>query len=293
MTRFSLSGIFIPLITPFLDEEIDQQSLEQLIEHYDSLPIAGYVVGGTTGEAHALSLDELLSLGMVVKSKTTKPVLLGISGLSTKDAVARVEILGAAPVDGFLLSLPPYIRPTQEGLAHHVSTVVARDSRPFVLYNIPYRNAVNLENSTVFELAKKNSNVVGIKDCCGSPSQAAELTLNRPLNFAVLAGDDISFFTALAHGAAGGILASALADPLSFHAVLSGFQQGDLTLARNAWKKLIPIISALFAEPNPGPLKYWLYKAGLIRDAALRRPYMETTENTRSQIDTLLLTVQR
>lgn len=287
MTEIALRGIFLPLVTPFLVDEVDEASLKKLVTHYNGLPIAGYVVGGTTGEAHSLSRQELFLLANYVRSQTSKSVLLGISGVSTQDAVDQVRFLGAAPVDGFLLSLPAYVRPTQEGLKQYVKSVTSEDPRPFVLYNIPYRSAVNLENASVFELAQID-NVVGIKDCCGSAQQTADLLMERPSNFAVLTGDDGVFFSALAHGADGGILASALADPLGFHELQLHIQNGKLSEARAVWKRLTPLIRTLFAEPNPGPLKYWLHAKGFIREATVRPPLLNVTAHTRDQLDTLL-----
>ena len=268
-----LAGIWLPLITPFHDGELDETSLAQLVRHYAESPIDGLILAGTTGEALTLDDDETKRLIDIVVDMIggRLPVYLGLCGSDTRKLTKRLTAIESWPVDGYLVACPYYTRPSQEGLRRHFSALAEATLRPLALYNIPYRTGVNLANETLFRLAEY-PNIVGVKDCCGDAAQSFDLLRLRPPGFAVLTGEDALFFTALSQGADGGILAAAHIDPSGFAALRQELLAGKRDAALARWATLVDLVRVLFAEPNPAPIKHWLWRAGLIASPELRLP---------------------
>jgi 4-hydroxy-tetrahydrodipicolinate synthase len=155
-----------------------------------------------------------------------------------------------------------------------------------VLYNIPYRTGVNLANETLLSLAEL-PNIVGVKDCCADAAQSFDLLRLRPPGFAVLTGEDALFFTALAQGADGGILAAAHIDPAGFAAVRGDLLAGAREAALSRWGELVDPVRLLFAEPSPAAIKHWLWRAGLIASPELRLPMTGVTPGLAGKLDRL------
>jgi 4-hydroxy-tetrahydrodipicolinate synthase len=165
-----LQGLWLPLVTPFRDGELDEPSLRRLVRHYANGPVDGLILAATSGEGMTLGIGELEQLVGTVRSelaeaRRTLPICLGLSGASTQKMRDALDETAAWPIDGYLIASPYYIRPSQRGLVQHFTALADHASWPIVLYNIPYRTAVNLDNETLLELAG-HPNIVGMKDCC-------------------------------------------------------------------------------------------------------------------------------
>jgi len=271
--RQRLDGIWLPLVTPFLNGKLDEESLATLTFHYATSPIAGLIVAATTGEALTLEPEEIGAAVAVTAGVTggRMPIYLGLSGSNTARLVKALATSSEWPIQGYLIACPYYTRPSQEGLRQHFTALAGATDKPVLLYNIPYRTGVNLANETLFRLAELR-NIVGVKDCCADPAQSFELLRGRPADFAVLTGEDTDFFGALAQGADGGILASAQIDPEAFVEIRRSLLAGDRPDALRRWCALLDVVRLLFAEPSPAPIKYWLWREGLIRSPELRLP---------------------
>jgi 4-hydroxy-tetrahydrodipicolinate synthase len=201
--------------------------------------------------------------------------------------VRRIEETGAWPIDGYLISCPYYSRPSQEGLRRHFEALAECTAKPIALYNIPYRTGVNLANETLLRLAELDS-IIGVKDCCAIPAQSSELLRRRPAGFSVMTGEDALFFTALAYGADGGILASAHVDPEAFAAVRSALLASDREHALRLWTDLVDVVALLFAEPSPAPIKHWLWRRRLIPSPEVRLPMTPVSAALAGQIDRMI-----
>jgi 4-hydroxy-tetrahydrodipicolinate synthase len=153
-----------------------------------------------------------------------------------------------------------------------------------MLYNIPYRTGVNLGNETMLRLAERG-NIIGVKDCCGDTLQTVELLRKRPPGFAVLTGEDALFYGALMRGSDGGILASAHVQTEAFANVRQHMLAGDQLRASAQWRQLSDIPRLLFSEPSPAPLKYWLWRSGLIDSPEVRLPMTPITAELAGQLD--------
>ena len=294
LDRPSLQGIWLPLITPFTDGTLDEAALGALARHYMQAPIDGFILAATTGEALTLDDGELERLVAVVADAVAgaRPIFLGLSGSDTRKLVYRLEETAAWPIDGYLVSCPYYSRPAQEGLRRHFTALAERTTKPIALYNIPYRTGVNLANETLLELAKL-APIIAVKDCCAVPAQSFDLLRDRPAGFSVMTGEDALFFSALAHGADGGILASAHVDPEAFAAVRMALIGGERARALALWNELVDVVALLFAEPSPAPIKHWLWRRHLIPSPEVRLPMTGVSAGLAGRIDRMIQTRAR
>ncbi len=153
-----------------------------------------------------------------------------------------------------------------------------------IIYNIPYRTGVNLQNETLFKLAETR-NIVAVKDSCGIMKQSMELLSQKPDNLSVLTGEDILFYTTVANGGDGGILASSHLHTEKFIAIHELLNGNDHHSALLEWKKLAKIIPLLFQEPNPAPLKYLLGRMNLIDSSEVRLPLTEISDGLKERLE--------
>jgi 4-hydroxy-tetrahydrodipicolinate synthase len=284
----SLHGLWLPLITPFRDGELDEASLRRLVRHYAALPVNGLILAATTGESLTLEPQEIERLVMAVRDEAsgTKnlPICLGLSGSNTAALLRLLERTAAWPIDAYLISCPYYSRPSQHGMIRHFSALADQASHPVMLYNIPYRTGVNLGNDAMLQLAD-HRNIVGLKDCSADRDQSLDLLRRRPIGFAVLTGEDAHCHEALTDGADGGILASAHIETESFAQVWQQMVAGDRAGALSRWNTIADLTRLLFAEPSPAPIKYWLWRTGLIDSAEVRLPITEVSAELAARID--------
>jgi len=251
------------------------------VRRYADAGIAGLVALGTTGEPAALDaaeqdavlatiLDEARAAahGADGADAQALPVLVGVSGNHTASMKERIEQLNALPIAGVLMAAPYYIRPSQAGIVGHFMALADASEKPVVLYDIPYRTGVRLELDTLLTLAA-HPRIQAVKDCAGSLDTT--IALIRDGRLQVLTGEDITIFNTLCLGGSGAIAASAHLRPERFVALYRALSAGRLDEGRRIFHELAPLIHALFAEPNPAPVKALLAAQGLIRDE-LRMP---------------------
>jgi 4-hydroxy-tetrahydrodipicolinate synthase len=287
--RTRLQGLWLPLVTPFRDGELDEPSLRRLVRHYASGPLDGLILAATSGEGLTLAANELARLVAVVHGELTDcgrdlPICLGLSGASTAGMCDTLDETAAWPIDGYLISSPYYLRPSQRGLLAHFRALADRAAFPVVLYNIPYRSAVNLANETLLALAE-HPNIVGLKDCSADRAQSIDLLRRRPAGFRVLTGEDAQYFEALDDGADGAILLSAHIETEAFASVRTLIKDGRRDAALAWWQGVAELTRLLFAEPSPAPAKYWLARSGLIERAEVRSPMVEVSAELAARLD--------
>ncbi|MDI1286628.1 MAG: 4-hydroxy-tetrahydrodipicolinate synthase [Reyranella sp.] len=285
-----ISGLWLPLITPFKDGAVDFQSYERLIEHYIGMGVDGLFPLGTTGESPALDeaeIDEVVERTVAVAAGRV-PVFVGVGGNATHKVEKTLRRLERFAFEGIVSVCPYYNRPSQDGLIAHFRRIAAATDRDVAIYNIPYRTAVNLSNDSLLELAQV-PNIVGVKDSSGSVAQSLELLQRRPKDFAVLTGEDALYFTMMANGADGGILAASHLMTERFTQARDCFADNDLAGARAAWAPLAAFVPLLFAEANPMPIKYLLWRQGLIASAECRLPLTKISDGLAQRLDSFFL----
>lgn len=282
----TIGGVWLPIITPFVEDEIDYPSYQKLIDFYIGQGIAGLIPLGTTGESPTISeieMEQLIARTMEYVNRRI-PVYVGVGGNCTKKTVELVKRVEAYQVDGILSVCPYYNRPDQNGIYQHFLKISEATDLNIIVYNIPYRTGRNIENETIHKLAGLK-NMVGIKDSCGDFKQTMDLLLHPPADFTILTGEDLFYYNTLALGGDGGILASAHLATADFVAVYHLMQENNHRTALEKWASLVDFIPLLFIEPNPAPLKYCLQRQGLIRSLETRLPITEISDSLKTQLD--------
>ena len=243
----------MPLVTPFREGALDENSLRRMVRHYLRQPVDGFILAATTGEGLTINEDETERLVMIVTAETAgkSPIYLGVSGSDTRKMVKQLAQTLTWPIDGYLIACPYYTRPSQDGLYRHCTALAGATNRPILVYNIPYRTGVNMANDTLLRIAQR-ANIAGVKDCCADQQQSFDLIRAKPPEFSVMTGEDALFYAALTQGADGGILASAHIDTTRFAAIRAMLLAGDQPGALHAWRALVDLPRLLFAEPSPG-----------------------------------------
>jgi 4-hydroxy-tetrahydrodipicolinate synthase len=287
--RSRLHGLWLPLVTPFRNGELDEASLRRLVRHYAGGPVDGLILAATSGEGLTLGMAELERVVALVRAEIagsgrTMPVCLGLSGSSTRKMLDALDETAAWPIDGYLIASPYYSRPSQRGLLQHFTALADHASWPIVLYNIPYRTAVNLANETLLRLAE-HPNIVGLKDCGADRAQSIDLLRQRPAGFRVLTGEDAQYHDALSDGADGAILLSAHVETETFASVHTHLKQGNRDAAQACWESVSDLTRLLFTEPSPAPAKYWLSRTGLIDSADVRLPMVDVSAELAARLD--------
>jgi 4-hydroxy-tetrahydrodipicolinate synthase len=281
-----LTGVWIPLVTPFKDGHVDLASYRRLIEHYVGCGVAGLFPLGTTGEAPTLDdgeAEEIVATTVEIAASRL-PVFVGIGGNDTRKVIKTIRRLARLDFTGIVSVCPYYSRPTQDGMQRHFSAIADATDRPILIYNVPYRTSVNLANDTLLRLAERR-NIVGVKDSSGNIAQSLELLAGKPTGFSVLTGEDTLYFTMMCHGADGGILASAHLATERFVEIARLIQANDLVAARAIWSSLQGFIPKLFQEANPMPIKHCLWRQGLLASPECRLPLSSISPALAQDID--------
>jgi 4-hydroxy-tetrahydrodipicolinate synthase len=254
-----LSGVWIPLVTPFRQGRVDHDALSALVRRLAGEGVAGFVVCATTGEAPLLSDAERVDVLGIVKANTSLPLIMGVSATTADDVLRRIDAAMAHAPAAFLVTPPAYLRPSQGALQAFFTAVADRSPAPLVVYDIPARTGVRLELDTLLALAT-HPRVVALKDCGGRVDQTEALIADGRLQ--VLCGNDNEWFSTRCLGGAGAIAASAHIRTDLFVAFDRALARGDLVSARDLWRELKPLTAALFDEPSPGPVKAVLAAQG-------------------------------
>lgn len=278
---FSFQGIWVPLITPFHQGEIDFTALQRLARHLRDAGVAGLIVCGSTGEAAALSdAEQLQVLDAVIDAAPGFPVAMGLCGNNLNEVHARLAEIQKREIVGLLVTAPYYIRPSQQGVYNYLTSIAHAAKVPVILYNIPYRTGVAMSLETLRKLAQ-HPNIVAIKDCGGDANLTAQLVVDGELS--VLAGEDVQIFSSMCFGGTGAIAASAHLVPALFVKLAKWIQDDKLHQARALFHQLLPMIQLIFAEPNPGPVKAALAHLGLIQNE-LREPMQQASEQVAEKL---------
>ena len=253
------SGVWIPLVTPFREGRVDHGALAALVERLAAAGVAGFVVCATTGEAPLLSGAERVEVLGTVKANTSLPLIMGASGTTAGEVLRRIDAAQRHAPAAFMVTAPPYLRPSQDALRGFFSAIADASPAPLVVYDIPARTGVRIELDTLLALAA-HPRVVALKDCGGRVEQTEALVADGRLQ--VLCGNDNEWFSTRCLGGAGAIAASAHVRTELFVAFDAALARGDLVEGRASWRALKPITVGLFEEPSPGPLKALLAARG-------------------------------
>ena len=289
-------GIHVPIISCFhgvdgrgaIDIEAQKRVLRYVIEVQQA---DGIIACATTGESGSLSEDEYYTLAELILTETRAlnpniPVMLGTTHINPRVVLARNHFAEATGFDAVLISHPPYMKPDQRGIsAFFTELAAALPHLPIFIYNIWYRTGgKGISAETLIELAKI-PNIYGVKDNGVSLEHIdAVIEQTTRAKFSYLSGDDLSLFDMLAHGGDGGILAAAHLVGREMKAMLAEINVGNLSAALNLHRKIKPIVTQLFAEPNPAPIKCMLNLMGFEVGEPRAPTILPVTEPTKMKL---------
>jgi 4-hydroxy-tetrahydrodipicolinate synthase len=249
-------GSGVALVMPFGERGIDEAVLRDLVNFHLREGTDALVVNGSTGEASTMSPAEQRRAVEVVVEETAGriPVIAGAGGCDT--AVVSELVRGAreAGADALLVSPPPYNKPPQAGLVAHYRAVLEAGDLPLILYNVPSRTSCNVLPATVEEIAS-DPRVIGVKEASGDIVQVAELARRVGDRLSLYSGNDDQVVPLLALGGKGVISVLGNIAPAAVSRMVHRFLAGDIEEARRLQLGFLPLIQALFREPNPIPVK--------------------------------------
>lgn len=263
---FKLHGIYAPIPTPFLNDEIAYEKLTQNMNFWLNSKLSGIVVLGSNGEFVVLSSEEKRRLisSVCELAKGKKPVVAGTGCESTKDTIALNRHAAQAGAAAVLVLSPNYYKRTMtEALTKGFYLEVAEASPlPLILYNMPGNSGINLSSELVAELSL-HPNIIGVKDSGGNIVQIAEIIHNTSPEFAVFAGSASFLYSSLALGAEGGTLALANVLPNQCVEIQELIKDGNHEEARDLQLRLLDINNAVTSLWGVGGLKAALDLQGL------------------------------
>ncbi len=257
--------ILTAMVTPFtVDGKLDLDGAGKLARYLIDHGSDGLVVAGTTGESPALRHEEKTALFRAVKEAVGDRAAV-IAGTGTNSTAASIELSREAEalgVDGLMLVVPYYNRPSQEGLYQHFRAVAGAVNLPIILYNIPSRTGRNMDAATTLRLAAIN-NIVAVKEASGDLDQATAIIRDAPAGFRLYSGDDSLTLPLMAVGGYGIISVAAHVAGAKMQAMVQAFVRGEADRAAALHRELFPLFKTLFITSNPVPVKEALQILGL------------------------------
>lgn len=279
MNNIDLRGCGTALITPFKDGEVDYDAFAALVDRQVEAGIDFLVPLGTTGETPCLEDDERIKVLQVAKAHSQgRPVVVGGGTNSLQHTIRSMKMLEPYGVDAFLIVVPYYNKPTQEGQYQYFKAVAESTDKPIVLYNVPGRTGVNMTAETCLRLAQI-PNIIAVKEASGNREQIETILANAPEGFQVLSGNDDDTLWMMQQGGAGIISVASNVAPKHMADFIGAIREGDMAKAEALNKELTPLFINCFVESNPIPAKAAMAAMGLIRNE-LRLPLVPSQQGT-------------
>lgn len=281
-----IKGIFAPIPTPFINDEIDYQALQSNLQKWSQTPLTGVVVLGSNGEFAYMSFDEKVALMRFVRKHLSpdKRVIAGTGCESTKETIALTQKAAEIGCDAALILTPHYYKGAMKdpALKKYFIDVADASPIPIMLYNMPRNAGINMNSSLVIELSK-HPNIAGIKDSSGNIVQIAEICAGAAEEFAVFAGSGSFLLPAFAVGAVGGTLAVANVMPETCVALVEAFNKGDMEEAKRLQHILLAPNKAVTARFGIAGLKVAMDLIGY-QGGEVRRPMLSAQESVKDEI---------
>ena len=282
------NGSIVALITPFKDNQLDEECYISLIHYHINNGTSGLVPAGTTGESPTLSHNEhkrVIEI-CVKESKGKIPVIAGTGSNSTQEAISLTQHAERSGADAALVVTPYYNKPTQEGLYQHFKSINDNSSIPIIIYNIPPRSVVDMSVDTMARLFELK-NIIGVKDATGDLNRVDQQKNKMGKEFVQLSGEDSTALEFNLRGGVGCISVTANVAPK----LCSEFQKASLSKnnsnlmarANEINDKLMPLHKSLFIESSPSPVKYAASILKLAPDD-VRLPLVKVTDKTKKTV---------
>lgn len=251
-------GVITAMITPQKNNQVDYDALGFLLDRQINADIDGVVIAGSTGEGVCLSMqefDNIFSEACKISSGRI-PIIAGIATASTAEALEKTQLVQKHGVDGLMLTVPYYTKPSQEGVLEHYKLLHDNSNLPILVYNHPGRTGSALSDNTIIELAQMDR-VIALKDASSNMQRPFNLKNSAMLGdeFSFLAGNDDEILTYMASGGSGVVSVLSNVMPKTIKNLLSYVVNNELDEAQKLYKKILNISKIIFALPNPIGIK--------------------------------------
>lgn len=282
MSKLYLKGCGTALVTPFKDNcEVDYEAYAACVDRQVEAGVHFLVPLATTGETPTLNPGEKKELLRITREHVgDMPLLAGCGTNSLDGTLSNMDLLDDCGADAWLVVVPYYNKPTQEGQYRYFKEIAARSGKPIVIYNVPGRTGANMTADTAMRLAEDCPNIVGIKEASGRYDQVSEMIRRAPEGFSVLSGDDDMTLALMATGGQGVISVASNVAPAEVSAMCDAMLAGDLIAARRLHHRLFPLFKGCFVESNPVPVKEAMAQLGLMTNN-VRLPLAPASAGTR------------
>ncbi len=285
------TGCYTALITPFLDQQLDEIALRKLVRFQLDNGIHGLVPMGTTGESPTVTEQEHKRVIEMVVQETAGqvPVIAGACSNNPREAIAYAQHAQRIGADAVLAVAGYYNRPSQEGLYQHFKMLHDATDLPIIVYNIPPRTIVDIQPDTMARIAEL-PRIVGVKDACGDLARISHERNRISKAFSYFSGDDVTALAYNANGGSGCISVSANVLPVECVQLQNLTAAGDFAGALRLHEQLLALHAALFVEPNPAGIKFAAALLGLC-SAECRVPMVPLAASTQARIQQALVTL--
>ncbi|MCD8010398.1 MAG: 4-hydroxy-tetrahydrodipicolinate synthase [Lachnospiraceae bacterium] len=283
-------GAGVAIITPFHEDgSVNYEKLGELIDFQIEHKTDAIIICGTTGESATLTMDEHKAVirYCVQHVAGRVPVVAGTGSNCTATAIELSQDAEKDGADALLIVTPYYNKATQKGLIEHYSMIAGSVKIPIIMYNVPSRTGCNILPETAVAIAKKNPNVVGIKDAVGNLSQTALMAHLADGCLDIYSGNDDEVLPCLSLGGKGVISVLSNVMPEETHNMVRDFLDGNVERAMKFQLDSIPLSKALFCEVNPIPVKAAMNLMGM-EVGPLRRPLSEIAPENREKLRTVM-----
>lgn len=280
-------GLATALVTPFVDGEVDWKAFRNLVRRQVEAGVDFLVPLGSTAETPCLTDAEKVKILEIAREESNGlPIVAGAGSNSLTATVQNMRLLDGHGADAYLIVVPFYNKPTQEGLYQYFKAVAEETDRQVILYNVPGRTGTNMKTETTLRLAEI-PNITAVKEASGDIAQIIDIKRQAPANFTVLSGNDDQTLPLMACGADGVISVASNVAPKQMKALTRAVAASDLKEAIRLNNSLMPLYHACFVESNPIPVKAALSLMGLCRDE-MRLPLLTATGGTRTLLADVL-----
>lgn len=280
-------GLATALVTPFVDGEVDWKAFRNLVRRQVEAGVDFLVPLGSTAETPCLTDAEKVKILEIAREESNGlPIVAGAGSNSLTATVQNMRLLDGHGADAYLIVVPFYNKPTQEGLYQYFKAVAEETDRQVILYNVPGRTGTNMKTETTLRLAEI-PNITAVKEASGDIAQIIDIKRQAPANFTVLSGNDDQTLPLMACGADGVISVASNVAPEQMKALTRAVAASDLKEAIRLNNSLMPLYHACFVESNPIPAKAALSLMGLCGDE-MRLPLLPATEGTRTLLADVL-----
>lgn len=284
-------GLATALVTPFVDGEVDWQAFRNLVRRQVEAGVDFLVPLGSTAETPCLTDAEKVKILEIAREESNGlPIVAGAGSNSLTATVRNMRLLDGHGADAYLIVVPFYNKPTQEGLYQYFKAVAEETDRQVILYNVPGRTGTNMKTETTLRLAEI-PNITAVKEASGNLAQIIDIKRQAPEGFTVLSGNDDQTLPLMACGADGVISVASNVAPEQMKALTRAVAASDLKEAIRLNNSLMPLYHACFVESNPIPAKAALSLMGLCRDE-MRLPLLPATGGTRTLLADVLRKLQ-